>query len=92
MSESDARSQLIEAFKNCLNHSAKGQLDFAGKYVELACHDGDATIIWSLNQKWFLEGELYDYNKSYQQRKVVANVRISKVTGSTHLFQLYWIT
>ena len=73
MSESDARSQLIEAFKNCLNHSAKGQLDFAGKYVELACHDGDATIIWSLNQKWFLEGELYDYNKSYQQRKVVAN-------------------
>ena len=73
MSEADARSQLIEAFKNCLNNSAKGQLDFSGKYVELACHDGDATIIWSLNQKWFLEGELYDYNKSYQQRKVVAN-------------------
>jgi ABC-type bacteriocin/lantibiotic exporter with double-glycine peptidase domain len=73
MSEADSRAKLIEAFKSCLNSSAKGRLEFNGKYSELASQSDSATIIWSLDQKWFIEGEIYDANGSYQQRKVVAN-------------------
>lgn len=73
MTELDTRAQLVEAFKECLNVSVKGELNFCRNYIELASQNQNAIVIWSLNQKWFLEGEIYDHDKSYLQRKVVAN-------------------
>ena len=70
----DARAVLVEQFKNCLSNSSQEKFDLQGKYLELSSQPEGAIVIWSLDKSWFVEGELYDQNNLYQQRKVIAEL------------------
>ena len=70
----DARAVLVEQFKNCLSNSSQEEFDLQGKYLELSSQPEGAIVIWSLDKSWFVEGELYDQDNLYQQRKVIAEL------------------
>ena len=70
----ETREMLLESFKAHLSQAATQSIDNEKKYVEL-CPDGSgAYVYWSLQEEWFIEGELYDNNEVYEQRKVILSL------------------
>ena len=69
----EGRAVLVEQF-NCLTNSSQEKFDLQGKYLELSSQPEGAIVIWSLDKSWFVEGELYDQENLYQQRKVIAEL------------------
>lgn len=74
MSNKDSRKLLLEAFKECLSRSSIGGIDNHLKYFEFKEIE-NPMVTWSLNTDWYIEGELYDDNNLYLQRKVIAEFK-----------------
>jgi len=72
MSDSQARSALVNAFKGHLDLCSHETLDLFGKYTEFKGQTEHSTVVWSLDTPWFIEGELSDSKNVFLQRKVIA--------------------
>ncbi|MEK9632649.1 MAG: hypothetical protein VW622_02305, partial [Opitutae bacterium] len=70
MSE-ETREMLLERFKAHLSRSASHSIDNEKKYFELRPDASGAHVYWSLRGEWYVEGELYDRDGHYEQRKVI---------------------
>ena len=70
MSE-ETREMLLERFKAHLSRSASHSIDNEKKYFELRSEASGAYVYWSLRGEWYVEGELYDRDGHYEQRKVI---------------------
>ena len=64
---------LVASFKACLMEAGGVDIDNRNKYFPLEPLD-EISFIWSLDSPWYVEGELYDENGTYLQRKVIANL------------------
>lgn len=71
----ETKEVLIAEFKACLAKAATGILKNKLQHAAVGTSGTEAYVYWCLTGEWYVEGELYDHQERYQQRKVIANLQ-----------------